>query len=160
MRLRLLFTNIPDPEEKVGVVELYYGRCGEGEGIHSILKRDFAGGMMPSGKFGSNACWWRLAAVTHNVMMLLRVCALGAAWLRVRMKRVRARLLHLPGRGPPGMASDRSPYSRSSRIWGRFAGLTEPYEIQENWRFGSNKSNIGVRFLDYGTFGCDGNHPI
>lgn len=151
MRLRLMFTNIPDPEEKVGVgaggrrsgsgraaaagwegrllpeegsavVELYYGRCGEGEAIHSILKRDFAGGMMPSGKFGANACWWRLAAVTHNVMMLLRVCALGAAWLRVRMKRLRAKLLHLPGRVV------RHARETALVIWGRSAAFEAAVE--------------------------------
>ena len=146
MRLRLLFTNIPDPEEKVragaggqrsgsgrgaaagweqrlspedgsAVVDLYYGRCGQGEEIHAILKSDFAGGMMPSGKFGSNACWWRLAALTHNVMMLLRVCALGEAWLRVRMKRLRAHFLHLPGRVV------RHARETALVIWGRSAAF-------------------------------------
>ena len=111
MRLRFLFTNIPDPEavveprgagpeslEGAEVVDLAYGRCGEGEEIHAILKSDFAGGMMPSGKFGANACWWQWAAVSHDVVALLRVCALGTDWLRVRMKRLRAKFFHLAAR--------------------------------------------------------------
>ena len=121
MRLRFLFTNIPDPEavveprgagpeslEGAEVVDLAYGRCGEGEEIHAILKSDFAGGMMPSGKFGANACWWQWAAVSHDVVALLRVCALGTDWLRVRMKRLRAKFFHLAARvvrrGAPGGA--------------------------------------------------------
>ena len=151
MRLRFVFTNIPDPEEKAGkgaggqragsgreaesgweqrlspavgpaVVELYYGRCGEGEEIHAILKSDYAGGMMPSGKFGANACWWRLAAVTHNLMALLRVCALGEAWLRVRMKRVRAKFLHLAGRVV------RHAREEALVIWGRNAAFSAAVE--------------------------------
>ena len=56
-RLRFRLTNIPDPEavaepraegpeplERAEVVDLAYGRCGEGEEIHAILKSDFAGG--------------------------------------------------------------------------------------------------------------------
>ncbi len=112
MRLRLLFTNIPAPEAatpKDGeerlppasgsqVLKLANGRCGEGEEIHSILKRDLSGGMMPSGKFGANACWWELAALSHNLVALLRVCALGESWLRVRMKRLRAVFFRVGGR--------------------------------------------------------------
>ena len=112
MRVRLLFTNIPSPEEKAKkdgerrlppesggqVLALANGRCGEGEEIHSILKRDLSGGMMPSGKFGANACWWELAALSHNLLALLRVCGLGKAWLRVRMKRLRAVFIRVGGR--------------------------------------------------------------
>ena len=111
MRLRFRFTNIPDPEavveprgagpeslEGAEVVDLAYGRCGEGEEIHAILKSDSAGGMMPPRKFGANACWWRWAAVSHDVVALLRVCALGTDWLRVRMKRLRAKFFHLAAR--------------------------------------------------------------
>ena len=111
MRVRFLFTNMPHPEAAgkaetegpgplggAAVVELANGRCGEGEEIHSILKSDFAGGLLPSGKFGANACWWQLAAVSHNVVALLRVCALGRAWLRVRMKRLRAKFFHRAAR--------------------------------------------------------------
>lgn len=53
---------------------------------------------MPSGKFGANACWWELAALSHNLLALLRVCGLGKAWLRVRMKRLRAVFIRVGGR--------------------------------------------------------------
>lgn len=108
-RVRFVITNIPDPEgvEPRGegpaplagaeVVELSYGRCGEGEEIHAILKSDFAGGMLPPG-FGANACWWQFAAVSHSVVALLRVCALGAGWLLGRMKLLRAVFFHRAAR--------------------------------------------------------------
>ena len=149
MRLRLLFTNIPAPEEKAPkdggerlppasgsrVLKLANGRCGEGEEIHSILKRDLSGGMMPSGKFGANACWWELAALSHNLVALLRVCALGEGWLRVRMKRLRGGVLPGGGSGgaacPAGEAGDRGGrgWSRSGgrwRAWRRSRAAAEP----------------------------------
>lgn len=36
-------------------------RCGKSEEVHDILKNDLAGGVMPSGYFGSNAAWWWVA---------------------------------------------------------------------------------------------------
>ena len=67
------------------VVRFAHERCGHGEEIHAVLKQDLAGGMMPSGKFGANAAWWQLAALSANVNALLRHCAFGPGWWWARM---------------------------------------------------------------------------
>ena len=62
-----------------------------------MLKSDFAAGILPSGRIGSNAAWLQAAAITLNVVARLRVTAMGGEWLRVRMKRLRAIWLHHVG---------------------------------------------------------------
>ncbi len=72
-RLRLLATNHPSPDEPGPVAgddsvlpvrtmwvvrEEANTRCGDSEQAHGIVKADFAGGMLPSGKFGANGCWF------------------------------------------------------------------------------------------------------
>ncbi len=108
-RFRVYVTNFPHrnaPREGAGrcvmdaatVVRFAHERCGRGERIHSVLKRDMAGGRMPSGKFAVNAAWWHLAALAANLRSAVRYCALGRNWLRARMKRVRRRCLRLAAR--------------------------------------------------------------
>ena len=106
-RWRFYATNLAHPGEPGGgsgrvmsargVVRLAHRRCGHGEEVHAALKRDLAGGMLPSGKFGANAAWWLLAALTHNLTALLRRCGLGREWAWKRMKALRRRWLHLVG---------------------------------------------------------------
>ena len=102
---RVLVTNIPSPEQcpKTGrSIEYLYDtgnqRCGHGEEVHAVVKRDFAGGTMPSGKFGANAGWWKLAVTAANLMSLIRQMTLGVRWKWVRMKRVRAAVLNIPAK--------------------------------------------------------------
>jgi hypothetical protein len=68
------------------------------EQAHGVMKNDLGGGVLPCGKFGSNAAWWRLNALAHNVLVLLKDQALprSTAWLRP--KALRFQLLALPGR--------------------------------------------------------------
>ena len=49
---------------------------------------------------------------------------------------------------------------RSMLLPEEFGCLTDAYKIQENWLFGSNKSNVGTKFLNFGTRRCQSNHPI
>lgn len=80
------------------VVRYAHERCGHGEGVHAVLKRDLAGGMLPSGRFGPNAAWWHLAVLSANLNALLRHCAFGRDWLWARMKQVRRHWVHLVAR--------------------------------------------------------------
>ena len=48
------------------VIEWSRQRCGKGEEVHSVLKRDLAGGRLPSGKFGGNAAWWTMAVLAFH----------------------------------------------------------------------------------------------
>ena len=81
------------------VVRQAHLRCGRGEEIHSILKSDLAGGIMPSGRFGANAAWMLLTALSRNVVAATNLAADGLeSPRRIRLKRLRARWLHIAAR--------------------------------------------------------------
>ena len=53
-----IVTNIP--EEKMygeDLIHRLHERCGRSEEVHSIMKKNLAGGTLPSGRFGENAGW-------------------------------------------------------------------------------------------------------
>ncbi len=74
--------------EKQGTVE--YG--------HGVVKNDLAGGVMPCGRFGSNAAWSRLQLIVHNLLVLLKTEALPSTLRDARPKTLRFLLFNLPGR--------------------------------------------------------------
>ena len=63
-----------------------------------MIKNDLAGGVLPCGRFGANAAWWRINVLVHNLMALLTAEALPPALARARPKTLRFRLFNLPGR--------------------------------------------------------------
>jgi Transposase DDE domain group 1 len=73
-------------------------KAGSIERVHDILKNDLGAGVMPCGRFGSNAAWLRLAALTHNVLVALKRLALPPELLPARPKRLRFLIFHTPGR--------------------------------------------------------------
>ncbi len=114
-RLRFLATNHPSPEEQAESVagdgtvlpvrdmwevrEEANARCGDSEQAHGIVKADFAGGMLPSGRFGANGCWLFLACLSHNLVLSGReLMVAGTRWMRVRMKAFRAAFIYRGGR--------------------------------------------------------------
>ena len=109
-RVRCYFTNIPAPDataaERAGdlepregeeIVRLAHERCGQGEAVHSMLKSDLAAGILPSGRLGPNAAWLQVAAITLNVVALVRMAAMDREWRPARMKRIRAVWIHHVG---------------------------------------------------------------
>lgn len=107
-RCHVYLTNHPHPVarregaglamETAEVVRYAHERCGHGEEVHAVLKQDLAGGLLPSGKFGSNAAWWQLVVLSANLNAMLRHCALGRDWVWARMKQVRRHWVHLVAR--------------------------------------------------------------
>ena len=110
-RLRLLATNHPSPDEddtddaSLPVRDMWEvraeanARCGDSEQAHGIMKSDFAGGMVPSGRFGANGCWVFLSCLRHNLVLIGREWMVaGTRWMRVRMKAFRAAFLYRSGR--------------------------------------------------------------
>ena len=119
-RLRLLVTNHPSPEEQeqdqgatrstedntvLPAKDMWEvraeanARCGDSEQAHGIVKADFAGGILPSGKFGANSCWVFLACFSHNLVRFGRELMLaGTKWMRVRMKAFRAAFIYRSGK--------------------------------------------------------------
>jgi hypothetical protein len=74
--------------EKAGTIEL----------LHDVLKNDLAAGVMPCGRLGANAAWFRLAVMTHNVLTALKRLALPEKWLTARPKRMRFQIFCSPGK--------------------------------------------------------------
>jgi hypothetical protein len=73
-------------------------RCGTVEKTHDVLKNDLAGGVMPAKRFFANAAWWRLNALTYNVLSVMKRKSLPSSWWPVRLKALRYHLLCIAGR--------------------------------------------------------------
>jgi len=80
------------------LLEWHREKAGTIEGVHDVIKNELAAGVLPCGRFGSNAAWLRLAALTHNVLEALKRLALPPELLPARPKRLRFLILHTPGR--------------------------------------------------------------
>jgi len=65
---------------------------------HGVLKSELGGGVLPTGKFGSNAAWWRLQVLTASLLELLKATALPESLADARPKRLRFQLFCLAGR--------------------------------------------------------------
>jgi hypothetical protein len=74
--------------EKQGTVE--YG--------HGVTKNDLGGGVLPCGRFGANAAWWRINLLLGNLLELLKVQALPGELAVARPKTLRFCLFNLAGR--------------------------------------------------------------
>ena len=73
-------------------------RCGKSEEVHSIMKQDLAGGILPSRYFGVNAAWWAIMILAFNINSAMKRLALGKEWINKRMKAIRFHFINLPGR--------------------------------------------------------------
>jgi hypothetical protein len=80
------------------LLEWHREKAGSIEALHNVLKNELAAGVMPSGRFGANAAWLRLAVMTHNVLTALKRIALKPEWLRARPKRLRFHFFFSPGK--------------------------------------------------------------
>jgi hypothetical protein len=79
------------------LINWHYGRCGKSEEAHAVMQEDFAGGKLPSAKFGVNAAWWWIMILTFNLNVVMKRLALGEGWATKRMKAIRFHLIQLPG---------------------------------------------------------------
>ncbi|MFC1851191.1 transposase [candidate division CSSED10-310 bacterium] len=91
------------PQEKSGdeVIAFKRERCGSSEKAHAIMKHDFAGGTLPSGKFGVNAAWWQIMIFAYNLNSIMKRLVLSAeneTWMTKCMKALRFYLINLPAR--------------------------------------------------------------
>ena len=73
-------------------------RCGKSEEAHSIMKTDFAGGRMPSDRFGANAAWWWIMILSLNLNSILKSLVLDKSYKTKRMKAIRFSLINIPAR--------------------------------------------------------------
>ena len=73
-------------------------KAGTIEALHDVLKNELGAGVMPCGRLGANAAWFRLAVMTHNVLTALKRLALPEKWLTARPKRLRFQIFCSPGK--------------------------------------------------------------
>lgn len=74
------------------LVRWHWGKAGTIELVHDVTKNDLGQRLMPSGRFGANAAWYRLGVLTYNVLTALRRIALPERFARARPKRLRFEL--------------------------------------------------------------------
>jgi len=84
--------------EAARLLEWHRGKAGTIEVVHDVIKNELAAGVLPCGRFGSNAAWLRLAVLTYNVLTALKRLGLPAELLTARPKRLRFLIFHTPGR--------------------------------------------------------------
>jgi Transposase DDE domain group 1 len=73
-------------------------KAGTIEPLHDEVKNELGGGLLPSQDFGHNAAWFRLALLTHNVLVALKRLALPPELVQARAKRLRFEVLWQAGR--------------------------------------------------------------
>ncbi len=79
----------------VELVRWYWGKGGTIEHVHDVVKNELGGGVLPCGRFGANAAWFRLCVLTHNALSVVRKAG-PKALEDARPKRLRFNLLAIP----------------------------------------------------------------
>jgi len=99
----------PPPPEYVAIVTNQAGpgdalihwhreKCGTLSHVHDWIKHDVGASYFPSGAFGANAAWYRLAILALNLFQAVSTLALPEAWRTERLGTVRFRWLNRAGR--------------------------------------------------------------
>jgi len=79
------------------LVRWHREKAGTIEHVHRVMKDELGAGVLPSGRFGANAAWFRINALTFNVLSVLKRCALPERFRDARPKRLRYELFTLAG---------------------------------------------------------------
>ena len=83
--------------EAAEIVRWHRQKAGTIEHVHRVLKDELGAGVLPSARFGANAAWFRINALTFNVLTVLKRCALPERFRDARPKRLRYELFTLAG---------------------------------------------------------------
>jgi hypothetical protein len=79
------------------LVRWHRQKAGTIEHVHRVMKDELGAGVLPSARFGANAAWFRINALTFNVLTVLKMRALPERFRDARPKRLRYELFTLPG---------------------------------------------------------------
>jgi hypothetical protein len=80
------------------LVRWHRQKAGTIEHVHRVMKDELGAGVLPSARFGANAAWFRINALTFNVLTVLKRRALPERFRDARPKRLRYELFTLPGK--------------------------------------------------------------
>jgi hypothetical protein len=83
--------------EGAAIFRWHRKKCGTVEKVHDVLKNELGAGVMPCGRFGANAAWFRLNVLTYNLLSVMKRTALPASLHRARPKRLRFQILRRAG---------------------------------------------------------------
>lgn len=107
------------------LLEWHREKAGSIEALHDVLKNELAAGVLPCGRFGANAAWLRLSALTYNVLTAMKRLALPEELLRARPKRLRFLVFAQPGKF---VRHARRLTLRLMRAWRRFSNWAWAFE--------------------------------
>ncbi|HEX7409142.1 MAG TPA: IS1380 family transposase [Candidatus Binatia bacterium] len=79
------------------LVRWHREKAGTIEHVHRVMKDELGAGVLPSARFGANAAWFRMNALTFNVLSVLKRRALPERFRDARPKRLRYELFTLAG---------------------------------------------------------------
>ncbi len=101
-------SNRPEPAEAAAprgeemsaadLVRWHWEKAGTIEHVHRSLKDELGAGVLPSPRFGANAAWFRINAITYNLLTLLKRRALPERFRLARPKRLRFEIFTTPAR--------------------------------------------------------------
>lgn len=80
------------------LIQWHWQKAGTVEHVHRVLKDELGAGVMPSGRFGVNAAWFRINALTFNIITALKRRALPERYRAARPKRLRFEIFTVPAR--------------------------------------------------------------
>jgi hypothetical protein len=118
-------TNLWDWKEK-RLLEWHREKAGTIEAVHEVVKNELAGGVLPCGRYGANAAWFRLAVITYNVLTAMKRLVLPPELQTARPKRLRFLIFQQPGK-PVHHA--RKTVLRLARTWNRFSNWKHAMEV-------------------------------
>lgn len=91
-----IVTNHPGQGDEI--IHWHREKAGSVEAVHNVTKNDLGAGVMPCGRFGANAAWYRLSIMAYNLLSAFKRIGLPEKLHRVRPKNLRFRLLCLGAR--------------------------------------------------------------
>lgn len=88
----------PEAMSAADLVRWHREKAGTIEHVHRAMKDELGAGVLPCQAFGANAAWFRINAITYNVLTFLKRAALPPRFREARPKRLRFEAFTVPGR--------------------------------------------------------------
>lgn len=118
-------TNLWDWKAK-RLLEWHREKAGTIEAVHDVVKNELAGGVLPCGRYGANAAWFRLAVITYNVLTAMKRLVLPPELQTARPKRLRFLIFQQPGKL---IHHARQTILRLARTWNRFSNWKQAMRV-------------------------------
>jgi len=118
-------TNLWDWKPK-RLLEWHREKAGTIEAVHDVVKNELAGGVLPCGRYGANAAWFRLAVIAYNVLTAMKRLVLPPDMQTARPKRLRFLIFQQPGKL---IHHARKTVLRLARTWNRFSNWKHAMEV-------------------------------